>query len=420
MNKRLSPSTVNALGVALGNKKLAKDLFSHMADTTVFTPLVKGLVPAPLEEKGYLLNDYGNWVGGPSYFDQSVNLSGQYISDVTVNGNATVTADLVIKGSLLVHGNLINAGGFAITVTKDVRVIGLMNLTPTSLLSTQADFSCGSLYFGANSEFKVNFGQFPNLYVYGDIDAAQGSSLDGSGQPGANALTIVAENAKNIHFICNGGNSDSVNPGGSGGYISVYDASMVSFNLVGGAGATGFNGGNGGTVTVFGSLSTVGDLSNTTIRVDGGDGDAVGGDGGFVVVHGFASLRLNMFNTGKGGNSVSGTGGAGGNFSFYAGVIADNIDLRKGTGGSPASSALELCGNCVITDLIAASDLKVTPVSGRSVILKLSNVSNGLLTTLWNLGLSAPTTSIVSVAPTATFSYSVSGGRWYKHVGVAI
>lgn len=335
-------------------------------------------IPGELRIKGKAINPPSGTV-----------LSGTYEGSVYCDGNLSLGANTTISGDLILTGNLTNSGGYSLSVGGNL-YCNSFNFTPASLVTPQGDLTVnGNMTVIADSEFLVNPGQSPKMFVFGSLrnsaDPSSGAGdygngvawphINAYGQPTANGLTIqISGDVVAFEWIdISGGDSDGVSPAGNGGYLAVNGAmSYADVYADGGDSAfNGFGGGEGGKYYTEGltgtwggpglislkggstTSSTVGDGGNGGIfasagtlllfqevqgmDISGGDANAGnggnGGAGGFYgngeIIGNFSTIKLN------GGNSTLGNGGNGGDW-HVASTVSNGLtlEIKGGNGGT--------------------------------------------------------------------------------------
>ena len=184
------------------------------------------------------------------------------------------------------------------------------------------------------SEFKVNKGQSPSLYVDGDL-MMWGSEFNCNGKDAANGLNIEVggdlmswNNATGLN--CDGGPATETEPGGNGGAMMI-SGKMVIGQLTsrgGDTSFTGMSGGTGGNVYVNGDFNGPFNVSGGSGPGSGGQPGGSGGNGGYIEIGGDLNCVGGTFHANGGGTDCDdplASGGVGGTI-----LVHGNMNCRGG------------------------------------------------------------------------------------------
>ncbi len=255
----LSKKLRDELDINLGSSKLGAEL----ADS----------VDAALAQSGTIVLQDGD------------EMSGEYFGAIICLGSATMTGDVIVHGNLFVIDTLTNSAGFALTVNGDFFVsTGLF--TPGSLAQFQNDLIINGNMFYDYFEMYVNPNNFPSIYINGDLTNLQSDDdFRFNGQSSGSGGSLHVSGDVTVEYInLGGGNSDGMNPAGSGGTLLVGGNAVFydGLDIYGGDNADiAVDAGNGGEVFVVGDIMGY-------IYGHGGNasGDGSGGNGASVNCYG--------------------------------------------------------------------------------------------------------------------------------------
>lgn len=306
-----------------------------------------------------------------SSFSDGIVLSGEYTTDVYVNGSASLGANTTVQGDLIVVGTLTNDSGYSLNVSNDCNVGGF-NFTPTDPATPQGNVVIGgSFTFGIalsppSSPIAVFDGRSNNIDIYmtglNQLTNGQsviltftsgadiGFSSPGTVQHGPHGYYIRINNS--APFVPSSGDLFTVqssinsnfqpNPGQSpaliiGGDMVFVTSSGEIFNGAGQPGANGLNVTVNGSVTGYGNSGWIG--GSGSLVVDGGP-DTVsssGGSGGTITIGGAVNTVSVSSMGGPSTNSGQNAGNGGtvyvGQDSFTQGFVVDG-GASSGSGGN--------------------------------------------------------------------------------------
>lgn len=292
------------------------------------------------------------------------------------NGSLTSAGTMIIGGSI--HASSINFSGadnslalvqalpgFALTVRGDIVSRGLVST---------AGFLTGSAAGGAGGAITCA----GNILAEGTIDTSGANAVSGPGNGGAGGNVTVGGNAKiaNLGMITKGGiGGVSATASGVSGVVDI-GGNVTTFSGSGVVDTTGPTSLNVYAAQSGGAIVIRGNAFCSILATGGNNGNAVGGAGGAVTIHGNFGGPSGSFSITSNGGTGNNTGaGAGGNIQIF-GDCHRAANIASNGGSSIAAAFAGNAGNITIGG--SAYDSNVSMVGGAAVsVTGTANAGNG-------------------------------------------
>jgi len=315
--------------------------------------------------------------GYGTYLTGNQATSGTFNGDLVITGgNLTLIANMTVYGDLYVTGN-IDAGGFPLTVTGNVKmsagtnfgattiggnlyadslIVSTVAVTPNSYVKGNVvirltDFSNttpdhtwtidGSLFVYRNILFQPATGHAANLTVKGDL-VGGGEFYGLSAEQGKNGSTVIVGGDLTIYSnIILSGNGNAAGAGGNAGSLTVKGNATVKNSILLRANAPI----SSGVGCAGGALTVEGNLVAKDIDTFGGySNGAAAGNGGAIIVKGdmvLTGTATYICYTNGGSTSNAGSnGGNGGAITIHGKTSVPYGRYLDSSGGSGAGAGI--------------------------------------------------------------------------------